>query len=187
MTGPLEGASATAMAGDFGRVTPPTALTRESLTERVELTNGVQIGVKPGISAGMVIEPIVSVPDPSSWMPQPEPPLRRPPIRPDFETTFVPPPLPQSPSWPPPIPPQQRTSEPPRPPLTPVAAQGRAGLEIVQGHRDPSGPLIPPSVQDRVVGDQHISIAVTVVQNYATINLLAASFVSLIADKLASL
>jgi hypothetical protein len=45
--------------------------------------------------------PKPDVPDPSSWMPQPEPPLRRPPIRPDFETTFVPPPLPQPPTWPP--------------------------------------------------------------------------------------
>jgi hypothetical protein len=45
--------------------------------------------------------PKPQVPDPSSWMPQPEPPLLRPTIRPDFETSFVPPPLRQPPTWPP--------------------------------------------------------------------------------------
>ena len=117
MTGQLEGASAAAESGDFTHqkprleavvastaVTPPTALTRESLAEPMPpatRTSEPLSHFKPGIAAGTVIEPVISVPDPSSWMPQPEPPLRRPPIRPDFETTFVPPPLSQPPTWPP--------------------------------------------------------------------------------------
>jgi hypothetical protein len=77
MSGQLKGASITVQAGNFTNqkprleavvestaVTPPTALTRESPAERVELTNGVQIEAKPGVAAGMVIEPVISTYEP---------------------------------------------------------------------------------------------------------------------------
>jgi hypothetical protein len=71
-------------------------------------------------------------------------PLRRPPIRPDFETTFVPPPMPHSLLWPP-LPPLQRTSEPPGPPLTPVVAQSGAGSEVMRPEKQPD---VRPDVHD---------------------------------------
>jgi hypothetical protein len=106
---------------------------KRALIEDIQIR---ELEQRAGDVAGHHHDVLAPLPGPQK-LPQPEPLLRRPRIRPDFETSFVPPPPPQPPMWPPNGFRSQDHGEVPR---RTVELQGRittatqsiAGLEIVR-------------------------------------------------------